>query len=157
MRELSNDLCEFVRLLNAKKVKYLLVGAWAMAFHARPRYTADVDFFVGPGPENAGRLMEVIEEFGFGGIGIEAADFLQADCVIQLGRAPNRVDLLTGISGVGFEDAWAARVTVSLSGVAVTVIGREHLIRNKRATDRAKDRADIEWLERTGRQPSPRP
>ena len=151
MPELSNDLCEFVHLLNAKKVRYMLVGAWAMAFHARPRYTGDVDFFVESGPDNAARLMEVIEEFGFGGIGIQATDFLEADCVIQLGRAPNRVDLLTGISGVSFEEAWGGRVTVSLSGIEVAVIGREHLIRNKRAANRAKDRADVEWLERTGR------
>ena len=116
MRELSNDLREFIHLLNAKKVRYLLVGAWAVAFHARPRYTADVDFFVEPGSENAVRLMEVIEEFGFGGIGIEAADFLQTDCVIQLGRAPNRVDLLTGISGVSFgEVQQTARKTERMS------------------------------------------
>ncbi len=151
MRELSNDLREFVHLLNAKKVKYLLVGAWAMAFHARPRYTGDVDFFVEPSAENAGRLMEVINEFGFAGVGIEAADFLQSDCVVQLGRAPNRVDLLTGISGVSFQEAWSGRVTTNLSGVDVTVIGREHLIRNKRAANRAKDRADLESLQRTGR------
>ena len=151
MRELSNDLREFVHLLNAKKVKYVLVGAWAMAFHARPRYTGDVDFFVEPSADNAGRLMEVINEFGFGGIGIEAADFFQSDCVVQLGRAPHRVDLLTGISGVTFQEAWSGRVATSLSGVEVTVIGREHLIRNKRAANRAKDRADLESLERTGR------
>lgn len=149
MRELSNDLREFVHLLNAKKVKYVLVGAWATAFHARPRYTGDVDFFVEPSPENAGRLMEVIHDFGFGGIGIEAADFVQSDHVIQLGRAPNRVDLLTGISGVSFLEAWSGRVTAYLSGVEVTVIGREHLIRNKRAANRAKDRADLESLECT--------
>ncbi len=151
MRELSTDLREFIHLLNTSRVKYMLVGAWALALHARPRYTADVDVFVERSPENAGRLMEVIEKFGFGGIGIEAADFLQVDCVIQLGRAPNRVDLLTGISGVGFDEAWEDRVTATLSGVEVAVIGREHLIRNKRAVNRAKDRADIEWLERTGR------
>ena len=151
MRELSNDLREFVHLLNAKRVSYLLVGAWAMAFHARPRYTADVDLFVKRSPDNAARLMEVVGEFGFGGTGIVETDFLQPDCVIQLGRAPNRVDLLTGISGVGFEEAWPRRVTANLSGVEVTVIGREDLIVNKRATNRAKDRADLEWLERTGR------
>ena len=151
MRELSNDLREFVHLLNAKTVKYVLVGAWAMAFHARPRYTGDVDFFVEPSPENAGKLMEVINDFGFGGIGIDAADFLQSDHVIQLGRAPNRVDLLTGISGVSFQEAWSGRVTANLSGVEVAVIGREHLIRNKRAANRPKDRADLESLERTGR------
>ena len=149
MRELSNDLREFVHLLNAKKVSYVLVGAWAVAFHARPRYTGDMDFFVESSAENAGRLMDVIEDFGFGGSGIEAADFLQADRVIQLGRVPNRVDLLTGISGVSFEDAWAGRVMASLAGVEVPIIGREHLIRNKRAANRVKDRADVEWLERT--------
>ncbi len=151
MRELSNDLREFVHLLNAKTVKYVIVGAWAMAFHARPRYTGDVDFFVEPSPENASKLMEVIEDFGFGGIGIEAADFLQSDCVIQLGRAPNRVDLLTGISGVTFQEAWSGRVAANLSGVEVAVIGRAHLMRNKRAANRAKDRADLEALERAGR------
>lgn len=151
MRELSNDLREFVHLLNAKKVRYALVGAWAMAFHARPRYTGDMDFLVDSSPENAGKLMEVIEDFGFGGIGIEEADFLHPDRVIQLGRAPNRIDLLTGISGVSFEEAWSGRVVASLPGVEVTVIGREHLIRNKRAANRAKDRADVEWLERTTR------
>ncbi len=151
MRELSNDLREFVHLLNAKKVRYMLVGAWAVAFHARPRYTGDLDFFVEPSSDNAGKLMKVIKGFGFGGIGIEAADFLQADRVIQLGRAPNRIDLLTGISGVSFEEAWGGCVATSLSGVEVTVIGREHLIRNKRAANRAKDRVDVEWLERATR------
>lgn len=151
MRELSKDLREFVHLLNTSRVRYLLVGAWALAFHARPRYTADVDVFVERSPENAERLMEVIERFGFRGIGIEPGDFLETDRVVQLGRAPNRVDLLTGISGVSFEEAWEDRVTATLSGIEVTVIGREHLIRNKRAVNRAKDRADIEWLERSGR------
>jgi len=110
-----------------------------------------VDVFVERSPENTERLMRVMEQFGFGGIGIEPGDFLEPDRVIQLGRAPNRVDILTGISGVSFEEAWEGRVTATLSGVEVTVIGREHLIRNKRAVNRAKDRADIESLERTKR------
>ena len=151
MRELSRDLHEFIHLLNTKDVKYMIVGAWAVAFYARPRYTGDLDVFVQCEPDNASRLMEVIEDFGFAGTGIEAADFLKPDYVIQLGRAPHRIDLLTGISGVHFEEAWASRSTASISGLDVSIIGRKHLIQNKRAADRAKDRADIELLEKTGR------
>jgi predicted nucleotidyltransferase len=151
MRELSSDLREFIHLLNTRHVKYMIVGAWALAFHARPRYTGDLDVFVECGSDNAISLMEVIQDFGFGGTGIERADFQQPDYVIQLGRAPNRIDLLTGISGVSFEEAWANRVTASISGLDVAIISRKHLIQNKRAANRAKDRADIELLEKTSR------
>ncbi len=79
------------------------MGAWALAFHGRPRYTGDLDIFVSCDPDNAAKLTDVLDEFGFGGVGIEREDFLQEDMVIQLGTVPNRIDLLTGISGVTFE------------------------------------------------------
>ncbi len=149
MKQLSNDLREFIHLLSTKNVEFLIVGAWALAFHGRPRYTGDLDIFVARDPQNADRLMAVIAAFGFGGIGIERTDFLQADYVIQLGQAPNRIDLLTGISGVTFEEAWQSREYGNLSGVDVAFLSREHLIKNKRAANRPKDQGDVELLEQT--------
>ncbi len=149
MRPLSSDLREFIHLLNTKSVKYVIVGAWALAFHGRPRYTGDLDIFVAREQDNAGRLMEVIEAFGFGQSGIERGDFLQVDHVIQLGRVPNRIDILTGISGVAFDEAWKSREQGKISDVDVFVISRDLLIKNKRAANRDKDQGDIKLLEKT--------
>ena len=149
MRQLSSDVREFIDLLNTKNVRYVIVGAWALAFHGRPRYTGDLDIFVAHEADNAAKLMEVIREFGFGDTGIEQADFLQEDYVIQLGMVPNRIDVLTGISGVTFEEAWQSRETGQISGVQVFLISRDLLIKNKRAADRDKDRGDILLLEKT--------
>jgi hypothetical protein len=127
----------------------VIVGAWALAFHGRPRYTGDFDVFVAHDPENASKLMEVIHEFGFGNTGIEQADFLQEDYVIQLGMVPNRIDVLTGISGVTFEEAWQSRETGQISSVQVFLLSRDLLIKNKRAANRDKDRGDVLLLEKT--------
>lgn len=149
MRRLSSDLREFIHLLNTKSVKYVIVGAWALAFHGRPRYTGDIDIFVAREQDNAQRLMEVIEAFGFGQSAIKRDDFLQVDHVIQLGREPNRIDILTGISGVAFDEAWESREQGSISDVAVFVISRDLFIKNKRAANRDKDQGDIKLLEKT--------
>jgi len=149
MRPLSNDLREFIHLLNTKSVKYVIVGAWALAFHGRPRYTGDLDVFVAREQDNADRLMEVVDAFGFGRAGIARDDFLQVDHVVQLGRAPNRIDILTGISGVVFDEAWQSREQGNISDAAVFVISRDLLIKNKRAANRDKDQADIKLLEKT--------
>jgi hypothetical protein len=154
MRPLSSDLLEFIHLLNTKSVRYVIVGAWALAFHGRPRYTGDLDIFVGRDEENADKLMAVIEGFGFGHADIKRDDFLQVDHVIQLGREPNRIDILTGISGVGFDEAWDNREHGKIGGNAVFVISRDLLIKNKRAANRDKDQADIKLLEKT-RRPDP--
>ena len=148
MALLSNDLRAFIHLLNTKSVKYVIVGAWALAFHGRPRYTGDIDFFVARDPDNADRLMEVIEDFGFGKTGIERDDFLHIDHVIQLGREPNRIDILTGISGVTFDEAWQSREEGNISDVPVFVISRDLLIKNKRAANRDKDQGDVKLLEK---------
>lgn len=148
MRPLSSDLREFIRLLNTKSVKYLIVGAWALAFYSRPRYTGDIDIFVARDQENADKLMEVINEFGFGQAGIHRDDFLQIDHVVQLGRTPNRIDILTGISGVTLDEAWESRQQASISDIPVFVISRDLLIKNKRAANRDKDQADIKLLEK---------
>jgi hypothetical protein len=148
MRPLSKDLREFIQLLNKAKVEYLMVGAWSAAVHGYPRYTGDLDLFVRRSPENAGRLMTALTEFGFGSIGVTAEDFVKPDYVVQLGVEPNRIDLLTGISGVTFDEAWNTRAEVDLQGERVPVIGRDLLIRNKEASGRPKDLLDADALKR---------
>jgi hypothetical protein len=149
MTLLSNDLRDFIRLLNTKDVKYVIVGAWALAFHGRPRYTGDLDIFVARDEENAEKLLDVLAAFGFSAAGIKKDDLLRPDYVIQLGRAPNRIDLLTGISGVNFDEAWNSRGSGDISGIAVYFLSRDLLIKNKLAANRSKDRADVEVLEKT--------
>lgn len=149
MQQLSKDLREFIRLLNTKSVKYLIVGAWALAFHGRPRYTGDIDVFVARDEQNADNLIQVIHDFGFAQAGIEREDFLRQDYVVQLGREPNRIDILTGISGVTFEEAWESRDQGKVSGQSAFFLSRELLIKNKRAANRDKDLGDIKLLEKT--------
>lgn len=143
---LHKDIREFVELCLSRKVDFLLVGGYALAFHGAPRFTEDIDLMVLVSPENADKLFDVIETFGFGNTGITREDFLDAEQVIQLGRAPHRIDLLTGISGITWEEAWASRVPVSLDGLAIHAIGKEELIRNKQATGRPQDLADLARL-----------
>ena len=143
---LNKDWCEFLELLNSNGVEYLVVGAFAVAFHGFPRYTADLDLLVRPTPENADRVLRALAELGFGKLGIQPADLCSAGMVVQLGVKPNRIDLLTAISGVSFEEAWATRSEAELDGTATHFIGRAALLRNKEQTGRAKDHGDVEEL-----------
>ena len=154
MRALSKDLSEFIHLLNQEGVNYLIVGAWAVGFHGRPRYTGDIDIFLRRDSENAERMMRVIQLFGFANVGLTREDFLKTDFIVQLGVEPNRIDILTGISGVDFALAWEHRVSGSLGGLQVSFISRDLLLQNKRAANRAKDIGDIEILEGTRPKPS---
>ena len=147
---LDKDLRELLALLNTAGVEFLVVGGHAVAFHGRPRLTEDLDLFVRPDLANGERIMRALQAFGFGSLGITAADFRADDRVIQLGRAPNRVDLLTKLYGVDFADAWSRRVAARLDDADVWMIPREDLIRNKRETGRTQDLADAEFLERFG-------
>ena len=156
MRPLSNDLREFIRLLESHGVEYVVVGAWSLAFHGRPRYTGDLDIFVRPDPGNAERMMRVLMDFGFGSAGVEREDFLKTDFVIQLGMAPNRIDLLTGISGVSFEQAWQQRERGAVGGATMNLLSRQLLIQNKRASNRDKDLGDLRLLEETKPPPPPK-
>ncbi len=149
MRPLSKDLQEFIHLLNQEKVEYVIVGAWALAFHGRPRYTGDIDVFIRPETSNADRMMRVIEAFGFGNTGLVREDFLRPDFVVQLGVEPNRIDLLTGISGVSFEEAWRQPSQGILNEEHVPFLSRDLLIRNKQASGREKDLADVSLLNKT--------
>jgi hypothetical protein len=143
---LTKDWREFIELLNSNGVEYLVVGAFAVAFHGFPRYTADLDLLIRPTPENADRVLRALSEFGFGKLGIEAVDLCSPGMVIQLGVKPNRIDLLTAISGVSFEEAWATRSDAQIEGTAARFIGRTELIRNKEQTGRAKDLGDAQEL-----------
>ena len=144
---LHKDLKEFIASLNSHDVDYLIVGAFALAFHGVPRYTGDIDILVRATPENAANVAQVLKEFSFASLGLSASDFVQPEQVIQLGYPPNRIDLLTSITGVQFEDAWAKRVSGELHGIAVYFIGRDSLIQNKKATGRTQDKADLEALD----------
>lgn len=143
---LQKDLREFIELFNSNGVEYLIVGGFALAFHGRPRYTGDIDLLVVPSKENSGRIVAALHEFGFPLAGLRAGDFTEADQVIQLGRPPNRIDLLTSVSGVTAADAWAQRIAGELDGLPVFFLNRDHLIANKRATGRLQDKADLEAL-----------
>ena len=143
---LQKDLREFIELFNSNGVEYLIVGGFALAFHGRPRYTGDIDLLVVPSKENSGRIVTALREFGFRVTGLRAGDFTEADQVIQLGRPPNRIDLLTSVSGVTAADAWAQRIAGELDGLPVFFLSRDHLIANKRATGRLQDKADLEAL-----------
>jgi hypothetical protein len=145
--KLNKDLREFIALLNSTGVKYLVVGGHAVAFHGHPRFTGDMDFFVECSPENANRLAAALVQFGFGGLGLGAEAFLQPETVVQLGRPPNRIDLLTSIDGVGFAKAWQAKVPGELDGAPVHFLGREDLLANKRASGRPQDLADLDNLQ----------
>jgi hypothetical protein len=143
---ISKDLREFIALLNSNAVEYLVVGAFAVAWHGYPRYTGDLDILVRSGEQNAGRLLVALEQFGFGSLGLDTATFAVEGAVVQLGVQPNRIDLLTSISGVSFEEAWEAREHGTLDSIEVAFIGRAALIRNKKSTGRAKDLGDVEEL-----------
>jgi len=141
---LNQDFKEFIELLNAAEVRYLVVGGYAVALHGYPRYTKDIDIWIERSAQNAERLLSALEQFGF--LGLTVADFLEPDQVIQLGYPPRRIALLTSLSGVSFEPCYAARVEVALDGVTVPFISLEHLKMNKRASGRYQDLADLESL-----------
>ncbi len=144
--QLDRDFKEFVSLLNAHSVRYLVVGGYAVAAHGLPRYTGDFDAWIWLSEENAQKVLGVLDEFGFGGLDITEEDFTREDSVVQLGYPPHRIDLLTSISGVTFEDAWSRRLNVEIEGEVVGFISREDLITNKRAVGRPQDLADVARL-----------
>lgn len=144
--KLNADLREFIELLNSQKVEFVIVGAHALAWHGLSRYTKDIDFLVATSGENAEALGSVIEQFGFGSTGLSADDFVVKDHVIQLGMEPNRIDILTGISGVDWQEAWLTRVPGNIDGLRVSFLGKEAYIKNKLASGRPQDLADVSRL-----------
>src|SRR5688572_12841390 len=125
---MNQDFVEMLSAFGEAGVEYLVVGAHALAVHARPRATGDLDLWVRPSPENAARVLIALRRFGAPLADIEPTDFQLPDRVVQLGVVPNRIDLLTGITGVSFEQAWPRRLEVPLAGLIVPILGREDLI-----------------------------
>ncbi len=146
MQPLADDLREFIEKLNFHKVRYLVVGGYAVAYHGYPRMTGDIDFFVEASEENAGKLEAVLNAFGFASVGITAQDFLGPDIIIQLGYPPNRIDLITSLSGVAFATAWPSRIKAEIYGISAFIIDKQSLIANKQAAGRAKDLLDVKSL-----------
>ncbi|MEN3370802.1 MAG: hypothetical protein V7609_2945 [Verrucomicrobiota bacterium] len=144
---LNRDLREFIELLNSRRVDYVVVGAHSLAFHGRPRYTGDLDILVRPTGANAAKLVEVLNGFGFAEAGFKETDFTEPGRVIQLGRPPNRIDLLTDLTGLTVDEAFADKIMAEIDGLPVFVLSRQNLIRNKRAIGRPQDFADLEDLE----------
>jgi hypothetical protein len=134
-------------LLNARGVDYLVVGAHSLAFHGRPRYTGDLDVLIFPSDTNAKVLVELLTAFGFADSRFTASDFIEGDQIIQLGRPPNRIDLLTSLTGVTNAEAFAGKVRAEIDGVPVFFLGKKQLIQNKRAVARPQDLADLAELE----------
>ena len=145
--QLSADLREFIELLNSRGVDYPIVGAHSLAFHGKPRFTGDLDILVRPGPENAARLADVLKQCGFGPSQFTETDFLEEDQLIQLGSVPHRIDLLTSISGVPNDEAFATKVSGEIDKLPVSILSKALLIRNKRAVGRPQDLADLKLLE----------
>ena len=145
--DLDQDFNEFVQLLLANDVRVLIIGGYALAAHGAPRYTGDLDTWLWVNDNNANRVLVVLESFGFGSLNITREDLLNPNTVIQLGYPPHRIDLLTGIDGVGFDEAWNRRVEFEINGRRVPFISREDLITNKRAVARPQDLADVAKLE----------
>lgn len=144
---LNQDFKEFVKSLNANQVRYLIVGGYALGFHGHPRYTKDLDVWIEMAPENAANVVAALEAFGFGSLGLKAADFLVPDQIIQLGYPPNRIDLLTTLPGVDFPQCYASRVQIEVESISVSFIDLDNLKKNKKASGRHQDLADLESLE----------
>src|SRR5690606_34113334 len=139
----ERDFVDFIRLLNVYHVEYLIVGAHALAFHGRPRHTGDVDIWIKPSKDNASKMLTVLDDFGFGSLSIEEKDFLKEGYVTQLGYPPLRIDILNSISGVEFDEAYSNKTEGKVEDLRVNFINVKEFIKNKKATGRPKDLADI--------------
>jgi hypothetical protein len=130
-----------------EKVDFLVVGAYALAFHGFPRATGDIDLWIHRSDDNASRVWRALEKFGTPLFDLTPDDLKQPSIVFQIGIAPRRIDILTAIDGVEFDEAKAECRYVGIAGLSIPVIGRKHLLRNKKASGRPKDQADVAWLE----------
>jgi Nucleotidyl transferase AbiEii toxin, Type IV TA system len=140
------DFKELLALFNARDVEYVIVGGFALAFHGVPRFTGDLDILVKPDRENARRVLDALRAFGFGSPDLTVGDFENPEKVLQLGIAPVRIDIITSLTGVSWEEVFAGRMAGRYGDVPVHYIGRAQFIANKRATGRTRDLADLEAL-----------
>lgn len=155
---MNEDFRDILALLLDVDARFLVIGAHAMAVYDVPRATGDLDIWIDPESRNAGRVWQALTRFGapMVDIGVTQADLERPGMVVQIGLPPRRIDVLTGITGVTFEDAWPSRVLHEVGALRVPFIGREDLLRNKKATGRLRDLADVEALEAAGHGGEPR-
>ena len=144
---MNQDFIDLLRAFADAEVRFLVVGAYALALHGRPRATGDLDVWVEATPQNAARVMRALAAFGAPLTEIAEADFAREGVTYQIGVPPGRIDILTDLTGITFDEAWADRVRHPFGHVEVDFIGRTSFIRNKRATGRPKDLGDIEGME----------
>jgi hypothetical protein len=142
------DFLDLLTALNGADAKYLLVGGHAVGFHGRPRATKDFDLWIEASPDNASRVIRALREFGAPLDDLTEADLAAPGTGFRMGTPPFRIEILTEVSGLAFEDAWTRRETREVAGVRCFLIGREDLLRNKRAAGRPQDLADVDTLEK---------
>jgi len=145
---LNLDFKEMLSCLKDEEVDFIIVGAYALAAHGFPRATGDIDIWVRNSFENAQKIMRALVKFGAPTSYLSEEDFAAPDVIVQLGVEPCRIDLLTGIDGVGFDEAWENRVSITIDDLDIEILSKEDLLRNKLATGRDKDQGDIVWLEK---------
>lgn len=144
--KVEKDFENFIKLLNNHKVEYLIVGAYALALYSEPRNTGDIDIFINRTDENVDNMLKVLTDFGFEELGLTKSDFETENNVIQLGVSPVRIDILTSISGVDFDEAYKHKYSNKFGITTADFISKDHLIKNKKASSRKKDIADLESL-----------
>lgn len=142
----SKDFEELFEFLNARGVKALVVGGYAYTFHAKPRYTKDIDIWIEPTPENAKRLLQALQDFGYGSLPLTVEDFTEPGSIVQLGQPPHRVDLMTSLKSLSFDEAWMGRAEALYGKEQIFYLGLDDLIRNKKAVARPQDRVDVRTL-----------
>ncbi len=146
MMEAQQDFKELLKLFNAHNVEYVIVGGYALAFHGVPRYTGDIDLLIKPEQKNAHKVLNALKDFGFGALDLSINDFSSPGKVVQLGVSPVRIDIITSLTGVTWEQVASNRVNGIYGDIPVYYIGKEEFIANKKAISRHKDLADIEAL-----------
>ena len=144
---LNQDFKEFIQLLNDNQVKYLVIGGYAVAVHGHPRYTKDIDIWIEISKENAQKLVTALTQFGFESLGLTSDDFQTPNQIIQLGYPPNRIDLITNPDGIDFQTCYDSKIEVILNNVPVKFINLDNLKKNKLASGRLQDLADLEKLQ----------
>ncbi|MBU0672625.1 MAG: hypothetical protein KJ732_06330 [Candidatus Margulisbacteria bacterium] len=143
---LEPDYEELLRSFNKHKVKFCIVGAYALAFHAQPRYTKDMDILIEASTKNGAKIIKALKDFGFGTLKLSANDFTKEKQVVQLGYDPVRIDLLTSVEGCTFKEVWQHKKAGEYGEIKVYFIGRNELIKNKKALSRPQDKVDLELL-----------
>ncbi|MDX2041215.1 MAG: nucleotidyltransferase [Acidobacteriota bacterium] len=145
---LNPDFKDMLSCLNGEQVEFMIVGAYALAAHGHVRATGDIDIWVRNSADNAPKIMRALKIFGAPTANISETDFLLPDLILQIGVAPCRIDIITGIDGVAFDDAWQNKMVVTIDGININILSKPDLLKNKTAAGREKDQGDIAWLKK---------